>query len=447
VQNRIATGSPWRPLDMLLVLITLACCAGSPAAFGADDRKPASVGQTTRQGVVVDFEAYPLGSNASALMEGQMAEIRIRLREEATGAPLTGITPGVWMDIGSVNQGLQGGEQKDCKDKIALYLKGAVGIRPMLDLNSYYIVVMNKEASLSIVDPLVSMAGITSTLGVVPLKAPGADWISSDDDKRLFVSLPSAGLLAVVDTDAFKVTGNIKVGEQPSSVEMQPDRRYVWVGNNGEEIAHSGVTVVDAESYEVLGFIATGAGHHEIAFSDDSRYAYVSNRGSGTVSVIDVQARKKIRDIDTGPTPISVAYSSLSRALYVADGQAGTISVIDGARNEQIARLELQAGLGPMRFTRDGRWGLVVNPSADRLFVVDAASNTRVHALEVKGKPFQVVVSEAFAYVRSLQSDRVTMVNLLGRKRAAHGGRRSCPGGHGGPGDHRGSHARSEPGR
>ena len=58
----------------------------------------------------------------------------------------------------------RGAEQKSCKDKISLYLKGVVGIRPMVDLNSYYVVLMNSDSSVAVVDPVVSMAGATSTL-------------------------------------------------------------------------------------------------------------------------------------------------------------------------------------------------------------------------------------------------------------------------------------------
>jgi len=73
----------------------------------------------------------------------------------------------------------------------------------MLDLNSYYVIVMNKEGSLSIIDPLVSMVGKTSTLGMIRLRGPGSDWIKSQDEKRLFVSIPNTGHLAVVNTEAF----------------------------------------------------------------------------------------------------------------------------------------------------------------------------------------------------------------------------------------------------
>jgi len=366
-----------------------------------------------KHGVVVDFEARPvMPGDANTLVEDQFAEIRFRLTEEASGAPISGITPGAWMDIGEIHQGQQDAKQKSCKDKIALYLKGVVGIRPMIDLNSYYVVVMNQEPSLSIIDPLVSMAGVTSTIGMIPLKGPGADWARSLDEKQLYVSMTQAGQVARVDTGTFKVTDSIDAGKAPARVALQPDGRYLWVGNNAADAAASGVTIIDTETFTVLAFVATGLGHHEIAFTDDSRYAFVSNRDAGTVSVIDVQSQQKIKDLASGPLPISLAYSPLSQVLYVADGRAGTVTAVGGRDFETLQRITLKSGLGPLRFTPNGRWALVVNPVENAVYVIDAASNTLVYTLAVSGQPYQVIFSQAFAYVRALGSERVTMINL-----------------------------------
>jgi len=367
----------------------------------------------THRGVVVEFEARPVaGSADSGITAGDLAEVRFKLTEEATGKPIRGIVPGAWMDIGESIQGKAGAPQKSCKDKIALYLKGVVGIRPMIDLNSYYVLVLNREPSISVVDPLVSMAGVTSTLGVIPLKGPGADWVKSADGKQVYVSMPKTAEVAVVDAEAFKVVAAIEAGPDPSRVALTPDGRYLWVGNDARTTAGSGVTVIDVETRKPVARLATGAGHHEIAFSPESRFAYVTNRTEGTVSVIDIRERKKVKDVKTGSLPISIAYSEKAGAVYVADGKEGTVSVIDGKTHEVIARVQAKPGLGPMRFTHDGRFGLVVNPAEDTVYAIDAAENSLLHTIAVTGKPYQVVLSRAFAYVRTLDSERVTMINL-----------------------------------
>ncbi len=377
--------------------------------------KPAASGQHVRHGVVVDFDAQAVNGAPDKLVAGELARIRIRLTEEETGNPVTGITPGVWLDMGEVLQGKAGrdsAQQKSCKEKIALYLKGVVGIRPMLDLNSYYIVVMNQEPSLSVVDPLVSMAGVTSTLGQIALKGVATDWAADRDQKTLFVSMPATGYVAIVDTTAFEVATNVEAGVNPTRVVLQPDGRFVWVGNDSDSEEESGVTVIDVQTLSPVASIKTGLGHHEIAFSSDSQTAFVSNRESGTVSIIDVAALKKTKDLETGPLPISIAYSSLSEALYVADGRSGTVSIISGSDREIVKRIQLEPGLGPIKFDLDGRYALNVNPTANTVVVIDATTNQQVNTVDVDGMPYQVSFSRAFAYVRALSNPRVTMINL-----------------------------------
>ncbi|MFQ5938375.1 MAG: YncE family protein, partial [Acidiferrobacterales bacterium] len=205
---------------------------------------------------------------------------------------------------------------------------------------------------------------------------------------------------------------SIPVGGTPTRVALQPDEKYLWVGDDTGPGETGGVTIIDTQSREVVRTIATGKGHHEIVLADDNRYAFVTNREIGTVTVVDVQRLEKVKDIKTGPLPIALAVSPLSKALYVADGETGVVAVIDSATLEPLGRIEAKPGLGPLRFSEDGRWGVVVNPVENEAYVIDASTNRIAHTVAVTGKPYQVNVTDAFAYVRALDSERVSMINL-----------------------------------
>jgi YVTN family beta-propeller protein len=370
-----------------------------------------ATGSFARDGLVIDFAARaPMGRGAG-LREGDIAEIEFRIREEATGNPVRSNVPAAWLDLADVIRAKDGGEQKSCKDKVALYLRGIVGIRPMVDLNSYHVVVMNQDASVTVIDPLVSMGGSTSTLATVRLKQRGTDWAAHAAGKSIFVTMPGVNEVAVIDTETFRIKGHVAAGESPTRAALQPDGRYLWVGNNAAG-AGGGVTAIDTASLEPAGFVGTGSGHHEIAFSADSRLAFVTNRDDGTVSVIDTQARRKLRDLRTGSLPISIARSALSGSLYVADGRDGTVTVVDAGGVATGKRIRLAPGLGPLKFTPDGRFGFVLDPAGGKVRVIDASSDSLVHTIDVEPEPYQLAFSRAFAYVRSLGSERVTMVNL-----------------------------------
>ena len=392
-------------------LLALAAVAalGSGTATAEQDADGGS--HIVRNGLSVDFQIKPLDGR-TVPVANELAEVRFRIHDSATGKPVPGANPGAWMDMSQVLQGKTGAQQKSCKEKISLYMQGTVGIRPMVDLNSYFVLVMNAGPTVTVIDPLVSMAGSTSTLANLQLPSPGADWARSADQKRLYVSSPRAGKVTVIDAEAFSVVKHIPAGKEPLRTALQPDGRYLWVGNDAKDATDSGVTVIDTETEAVVARIATGRGHHEIAFSADSRLAFVSNRDEGTVSVIDVAKRAKTKDLKTGPLPISLGYSAAAKALYVADGKDGAVWVFGGETLEKQARIELKSGLGPLRFAPDGRHLLVANPSANAVFVIDAAANELVHTVDIKGEPFQIAFSKAFAYVRSLRSERVAMIAL-----------------------------------
>jgi DNA-binding beta-propeller fold protein YncE len=367
-----------------------------------------------KDGVVVEFALQRSGAPVTAalpLLEGDFAEVRFRLSDATTGEPLRGRRPAAWMDVGG---GAQGPEldRRECKDKIGLYLKGVVGIRPLVDLNGYFLLVLNKDPSITVIDPVVSMTGKTSLFATAVLRAPGSDWARSADHKRIFVTMPRAGEVAVVDTDAFRVVANAAAGVEPTRAVLQPDGRRLWVGNDGRRGEGGGVTVLDVESLSSVAHLATGGGHHEITFSPDGRFAFVTNRDDGTLSVIDAARLVTLKDLRTGPVPISVAASALSQAVYVADGKDGRITVVDAARHEVLARIKARPGLGPMRFSDDGRWGIVTNSAEHAVHVVDAAEHRIAHTIPLEGKPYQVSFTPTYAYVRLLDSERVQMISV-----------------------------------
>lgn len=414
----------WNRGVMMGACLALAVAAGVPAQgaeSGAGDSpaaakaeapaspEPADPSRISREGLTVEFSARRTDGRPDKLVAGDWADILFRITDDSSGKPFTGGYPAAWLDLAEAWEA-KGQRYMDCKERVATYMRGIVGIQPMIDLNSHFLLILNRDPSISVIDPTVGITGITNLFAQVNLEKPGADWTKTRNEKRIFVSMPLAGKVALVDTDSFKPLASAEAGEQPTRVELQGDQRYLWVGNNAADAEKSGVTVLDVAEFKKVAFIPTGRGHHEIAFSDGDRYAFVTNRDEGTVSVIDVASLRKIKDLQTGPVPISMGFTPLSKALYVADSKTGTLSVVDAATLEIVARIETGPGLGPMRFSPDGRWGAVVNPLADTVYVIDAATNGLAHTIKMGNRPYQVSFTRAFAYVRSLGSAELGLI-------------------------------------
>lgn len=361
-----------------------------------------------KKGMRVEFSVESAGAGsagAAPVTEGEYAEVRFRVTDAETGAPVSPLEPAVWITRTT------GAENLSCRDRIGSYLQGMLGFQADVDLNKYFILILNNDRSISVVDPLLGVSGITQLYTMVMLEKRGEDWTRSPDDKLLFVTMPEAGKVAAVDLESFKVVANVEAGKNPVRIALQPDGKYLWVGNDGEGEESSGVTVIDAQAHTVAASIATGAGHHEIAFSDDTLLAFITNRDAGTVSVIDVQKLEKVRDLALGATPLAVAFSALSRAAYVASAD-GTIAVVDAGTGEITTRLATGPGLAAFRLDPSGRWGFVANAADNRVDVLDVSSGTLAHRLEVGEQPHQFAFTDTYAYVRHLGTADVTLIPL-----------------------------------
>ncbi|GAB4238008.1 MAG: cytochrome D1 domain-containing protein [Deltaproteobacteria bacterium] len=399
----------------LLLALAFALSASFPAgaAQPSDNTAPGSpaADRFTAQGLSIGMSIVPAGSaRPAAPAEGEEAELSFRITDSATGAPVSSLYPSAWMDPRGEN-GAAGSAPPGCGEKVRMFTRGIAGLRPMVDLTSWFLLALNKDATISVIDPIVGVGGLTQLYAQVLLRKPGEDWARSADGKRLYVTMPRAGRVAVVETDSFKVVAEVEAGSRPVRVAVQPDGKYVWAGNDAPG-GGSGVVAIDADRPAVVADIPTGAGHHELAFSGDSRFAFVTNRDAGTVSVIDIRTRKKIRDVPTGGRPLSLAWSPLAGAVFVADEDGGGIAVVDGTRHEVTARIPARPGLRSIRFAAEGRWGFAVNAVDNTVSVIDSSTARVAHVVPVDAAPDQVVFSRAFAYVRSLGSEFVTMIPL-----------------------------------
>jgi len=407
-------------ISILLTIPAIAASNGSGLQSSRDGEampvmRPPVNREAVRQGIRVELDVVPVplgGVSPAEVYEGDLALITLKLSDAVSGAPVTALYPKVWLDLRKQFKGEKKGQPAiSCSDKVRSYLQGTLSFRPDVDLNGYYILTLNNDATIGVIDPIRGVAGYSQLLAMIALARPGEDWVYSRDGKTLFVTMPKAGKVAVIDTENFKVQKNIDAGSSPSRIALQPDGKYLWVGNNAAGDT-SGVTVLNAGSGAFVARFSTGAGHHELAFSEDSAYAFVSNRESGSVSIIDIQSMKKIKDLATGKQPVSMVFSRLGKSLYVAHEGDGAVVIIDGKSLDMTGRIPLEAGLKTLRFAPGDRWGFVVNSRTRRLSVFDVSSNSVTYTGEVGNEPEHIAFSSQFAYIRSKKTAEVTLIAL-----------------------------------
>ena len=385
---------------LLLTTTLLACALGFSFITARAQNKTQKI---VKDGIEIEFSVeLPSPSRTNELMAGQDAVFRFKIRDTATKTPLSGVRPAAWV-AQRERPGPPGPDQ--CRAKVESFLQGSLRSRPDVDLNAYYLLTLNEEANLSVIDPLLGFGG-SKLLTLVLLKSRGEDWVLTSDRSKVFVSMPRVNQVAVVDTTTWKVIDNIEAGIKPSVLAVQPDEKYLWVANE------SGVTVIETTTLKVAKQITTGAGQHEIRFGTDNKFAFISNRDDGTLSIIDITKLKKHKDVKTGRLATSLAFSPLSKALYVTNEIDGNIAVVDAASHKLLANIAAKPGLKTVRFSPDGRWGFVANTGESIVYIFDASTNRLVHEQPVGQSPDQFGFSNTFAYVRSLGTEQVSAIRL-----------------------------------
>ncbi len=362
-----------------------------------------------KEGIRLDFSMTHLQEDkpADEFREGDIVKFQFKISDTITGKPLTGAFPAAWMDKISKDP------SASCGRKIVSYIEGNLLTRPELDLNVYYVITLNDDNTINVVDPLFSFGG-SQLLTQIQLPATGYDWVVSEDQTIVYVSMPEVNQVAFVSTSKMENEYNVSIPGQPKEMVLQEDGRYLWVGYDlpGKFEATSGVAVIDTEEHKLVKTILTGSGHHDIVEGKDNQYMYVSNQNSGTVSVIDIQNLEKEKDISLRDAPLSMAYSDIANALYVVNKLSGHVTVIDGKTNHPFIEFSSETGVNKVKITPDGRLGFLINPETNRLHIFDTATNIIVQSADVEDRPDEVSFSDELAYVRHLGSDVIWMIPL-----------------------------------
>jgi len=337
------------------------------------------------------------GELAPRLVEGEHANLQFHITDPDTGEPLGGLNPAAWVDI-------EAGDA-ECSTRIQGYLSGTLDSRPAIDLNSYLILGMNLDNTISVLDPMIDVGGMTNLFSVILLRGTPQDWAMAQERKRLFVTLPDLDQVAVVDLNAFLVEETLDMPARPERILFDRERDQVWVTLGGD----GGLAVIDADTLEI-DTVSTGSATGAIALAPDDDLVVIG-REDGVI-VLDADSQRVLSDTSLRGTPRAAAVASDSGLAYLTLPDAGLISILDIEDGTVRARLAVDPGVTDIDISSDGRWGVAVNPEAEMAYIIEAARRRITHAVPVGGMPDQVSFTDAAAYIHTSREAAITVIPL-----------------------------------
>lgn len=339
---------------------------------------------------------------AGAIPLGQPLTLSLSLSDELSGAPLRGLRPRMWMSR-------QGGDQAEpCTAQIRRFATGRLAQRADRDLNSFQLLTLNADASISVINPLLQLNN-TKLEALIRLPGVGTDWVHARGLDRLFVTLADRAELAVIDLANNKLIKTVALGEgKPRRLVMGPDERTVWVALDDSDR----LVAVDVADMAVRQTLRIGEGAHALSLSEDGRRLVVTSSAANQVSLVDAQAGEVIARVPVPGTPLAVTHSSLARRAYIGSLNAPSLTVIDLDNGRNVARIALPQPVSAVRADPSGRHVLAVHTASSTLMAVDAASARLVAEARVVAQPDQIAYTQRFAFIRGLGSSSVQMVEL-----------------------------------
>jgi YVTN family beta-propeller protein len=341
------------------------------------------------------------------LLDGEATTLELRIRDAISGEPLRGLRPAAWID----NRGAlahPGGREASCRERAGAYLKGNVGSRPLVDLNGHYLLVLNRDPTISVIDPVVGITGRTNLFTNIILPQPGADWAEHRQRRRLLVTLPRANQAALIDSENFKIVSLLNTGREPVRVVSQQTGPLAFTGNNGD----ASVSVLDLATGKPLTTIAVGKGHHELQLVESAARLFVSNRVDQTLSVIDTSNLTVTRTLALPGVPSALTHSVIADAVYAAAGREGRVLAFNARSGEPGAQAHLGSAIDALYTAPDGRTLLALSTDSKQLFVLDAADLALKHRVQLPGAPFQIAFTREYAHIRMYDTERVTLLPL-----------------------------------
>jgi YVTN family beta-propeller protein len=166
--------------------------------------------------------------------------------------------------------------------------------------------------------------------------------VATSDGKKIYTANIRSNTVTAFDstTPPLKVI-QIPVGNQPEGIDLSPDGKELWVGQNGD----GKISILDTETNKTKDTVNVGGVPIRVKFTPDGKRVLVSNPQSGELIVYDAASRKETKRIAVGETPVGILVTPDGKRAFVATMQSGNVTAVNLEDLTVIKKIE--PGQGP----------------------------------------------------------------------------------------------------
>ena len=167
--------------------------------------------------------------------------------------------------------------------------------------------------------------------------------VLSPDAKKLYTANIASDSVTVITIGPPAPTAivQVKVGKQPEAIDISPDGKEVWVGQNGD----GGISIIDTATNAVKETFKVGELPIRLKFTPDGKRVIVTDPKAGAVVIVDAATRKDVKRIPMDGVPLGIQLAPDGKRAFIARAQAGKVDALDLEKLEVTASVE--TGKGP----------------------------------------------------------------------------------------------------
>jgi YVTN family beta-propeller protein len=152
--------------------------------------------------------------------------------------------------------------------------------------------------------------------------------VITPDGKRAYTANIASDTVTAIELNAPpgpKQITQISVGKQPEAIDISPDGRELWVGQNGD----GSISIIDIATNKVKETVKVGEVPIRVKFTPDGKRVLVSDAKAGELIVLDAGTRKEIKRIKVEGTPVGILITPDGNRAFIAATEANKVLVID----------------------------------------------------------------------------------------------------------------------
>ena len=326
----------------------------------------------------------------NAVRAGEPVELQVRVRDPASGYPLTGLTPALWlMPAAGVDV------NEDCERRVNRLAASAVAPRGVVEVNGFDVVQAVAGGRLALVDPLLNL-GSANIKAMLDLGAAPNAWALESDERSLAVVVPGSRSLRRIDMSDFRIAQEVLLpAEATALVEVDG---ALWAGlSDGRLFAVDGVGDPPA--------VPLGEGPVRLVALDEGALA-VARSGDAAF----LHAGRIARHFRFPGRVAAIGFAALSDSGYALSEDGRTVWIAPRDAPEAVIEVALDRRMRSLATDPQGKWLALVSADGRAVAILDTRRQRVRWTVEVDDPVIAADFSDAFLYLMHARRGGATRV-------------------------------------